>query len=171
MIINFGRISKFGKEIILQKKENGCVECISHCKDKCGYTRIRANGKHERLFRYIYEQKYGKIPEGMLVRHKCDNPSCVNIEHLEIGTPKDNVNDMIQRGRDGYHKPNLNCRGEKNINNKLTEEQVKEIYLNKGKSKEFCEKFKISRSLIWRIRNKIDWKWFTDKLDKKIDII
>lgn len=165
MKIIFGKVTKFGKEIVLQKKENGCIECISHCKDKCGYTRIRVNGKHERLFRYIYEQKYGGIPKGMLVRHKCDNPSCVNIEHLEIGTPKDNVRDMIERGRDCFHKPNLTSRGEKNSNNKLSENQVKEIYLSKGKYKEFSIKFNISRTLIWRIRNKIDWKWFTDTLD------
>lgn len=165
MITNIGKINPKGKDIILKYKENGCIECISHCKDTCGYTRIKVNGKHERLFRYIYEQKYGKIPKGLLVRHKCDNPSCINLAHLEIGTPQDNVNDMIKRGRDAYHRPNLSCRGTKSINNKLTEKEVKEIYLSKGKYKEFCQKFKISKSLVWRIRNKIDWKWFTDTLD------
>jgi hypothetical protein len=44
-------------------------------------------------------EKYGEIPKGMVIRHKCDNPACCNIEHLEIGTPLDNVNDMIERGR------------------------------------------------------------------------
>lgn len=165
MKISLGKVTKFSKEIILEERENGCIECTSHCKDNCGYTRIRVNGKHERLFRYIYEQKYGKIPKGMLLRHKCDNPSCVNIEHLEIGTPKDNVRDMIERGRDAFHRPNLKYRGEKSLNNKLTEKQVKEIYLSKGKYKEFCLNFKISTTLIWRIRNKLDWKWFTDTLD------
>lgn len=164
-MINLGKLSKNGKEIILKESNNGCIECISHCKDNCGYVRVYINGKQERLFRYIYEQKYGEIPKGMLIRHKCDNPSCVNIEHLEIGTPKDNVMDMITRGRDAYHKPNINCRGEKSPFSKLTKEQVKEIYTTKKNNKQLCEKFNISKTLIWRIRNKIDWKWFTDTLD------
>lgn len=87
---------------MLEERENGCIECISHCKDNCGYTRVRVNGKHERLFRYIYEQKYGKIPKGMVIRHKCDNPNCCNIKHLEIGTQKDNVRDLIERQPEKY---------------------------------------------------------------------
>lgn len=163
-MINLGKMSQNGKEVILKECENGCIECISHCKDSCGYVRIYINGKHERLFRHIYKQKYGEIPKGMLIRHKCDNPSCVNIEHLQIGTSKDNVNDMILRGRDAYHRPNINGRGENNPNNKLTKEQVKEIFLTRGKYKEFSKKFNISYSLIKNIRNRIDWKWYTDTL-------
>ena len=164
-MISLGKLTPNGKEVILEEKENGCIECISHCKDDCGYTRVFVNGKHQRLFRYIYEQKYGKIQKGMVIRHKCDNPNCCNIEHLEIGTPYDNVQDMIKRKRDGYHLSKTKIRGELNKNSKLTKEIVKEIYINKGKVKIYCERYNISRSLIWQIRNKRWWSWFTDTLD------
>lgn len=163
-MINLGKISKNGKEIILEKKDNECIECISHCKDSCGYTRIYIHGKHERLFRYIYEQKYGKIPKDKLIRHKCDNPSCCNIEHLEIGTPKDNVTDMIVRGRYNPHKDNPNCRGEKNKFNKLTKEEVKNIFISNESYSKMSKKYNVSKTLIYRIRKQIDWKWYTNTL-------
>lgn len=43
-MINLGKLSFNGKEVILEKKLNGCIECISHCKDDCGYTRIEIKG-------------------------------------------------------------------------------------------------------------------------------
>lgn len=57
-MINLGKFSNSNtsKEVILEKLENGCVKCISHCTDKDGYVRISYNGKHERLFRVLYMQ-------------------------------------------------------------------------------------------------------------------
>ena len=43
----------------------------------------------------------GEVPKGMLVRHRCDNPPCVNPEHLLLGTNSDNMKDMYARGRNG----------------------------------------------------------------------
>lgn len=49
--------------------------------------------------RWIYAFYHGPIPVGMVIRHKCDTPLCVNITHLEIGTQADNMRDMVLRGR------------------------------------------------------------------------
>ena len=49
--------------------------------------------------RLAYETWVGPIPEGHVVRHKCDNPPCINPDHLETGTKADNSRDMIVRGR------------------------------------------------------------------------
>lgn len=154
-----------GKDIILEERDNGCLECVSHSKDDCGYTRIRYNGKHERLFRVLYQLKYGEIPKGMVIRHCCDNPSCCNVEHLLIGTQKDNVRDMIDRGRDVYHNPQPLTRGTKNGSNKLSEEQVKEIYLSKSGCRKLSKLYGVSYVNINLIKRKKVWKWFTDTLD------
>lgn len=159
------RLSKNGKDIILEKLENGCVICTSHCKDKNGYVRVRHNGKHKRLHRVIYEMNYGKIPKEMVIRHKCDNPNCCNIEHLEIGTPQDNVNDMIERGRSTKGKPNINSRGVLNNQSKLTEQQVKEIYLSNLSLRELGKLYGVSDTNISYIKKKKQWKWLTDTLD------
>jgi hypothetical protein len=49
--------------------------------------------------RWIYEAVCGPIPDGLLLRHRCDNPLCVNPVHLEPGTSADNTQDMLKRGR------------------------------------------------------------------------
>lgn len=160
-MINLGKLSKQGKEVILEEKENGCIECISHCKDNCGYTRIRIDQKHQRLFRYIYEQRYGKIPDKMQIRHKCDNPSCCNIEHLEIGTAKDNAMDKVLRNRSRKGIPNLNTKGIKNGNHKLTENEVIDIYTSNLSNKKLAFKYNVSAGLISAIKNNKWWSWLT----------
>ena len=168
-MINLGKLTPNSKELILEERENGCIECISHCKDNFGYTRIKINGKHERLFRYIYEQKYGKIPKGMLIRHKCDNPSCCNIEHLEIGTPYDNVRDLIERQPEKYYSSrrtnSYKIKGTLNGRSKLNEQQVKEIYMSNLKRIEISKKYNISLTNVTDIKHKKTWKWLTDTLD------
>jgi hypothetical protein len=49
--------------------------------------------------RVAYSEATGPIPDGMLIRHRCDNPKCVNPAHLEVGTPLENMLDMAERGR------------------------------------------------------------------------
>lgn len=69
--------------------------------------------------RHAWELVKGTIPPGMVVRHKCDVPSCVNPDHIELGTVADNNRDMVERGRQ--------ARGERNGSAKLTLAQVNEI--------------------------------------------
>ena len=75
--------------------------CIEH-KGKPrpnGYVRITVNYKSWYAHRYAWFIKHGEIPEGMDVCHKCDNRRCHNVEHLFIGTRKDNMQDAKQKGR------------------------------------------------------------------------
>jgi len=103
------------KEIKWQINANGCWECTSHSGARGGYPQIQRDGKYYLLSRFMYKKYIGEIPDGMLIRHKCDNPKCINPEHLEIGTSKDNAQDKIKRNRFKQAK--------------LTENQVTEILL------------------------------------------
>lgn len=66
--------------------------------DKLGYGKVSVQG-HFLAHRLAYAETHGDIPEGLLVLHKCDVPSCVNPDHLYIGDDQDNMNDMAARGR------------------------------------------------------------------------
>ena len=95
-----GKKRKPIKYIINNK--TGCWECISHYLDNEGYAKIKINMITYGIHRLVLEEKLGrklnKFPKE-ITRHKCDNPCCINPEHLEIGTIKDNSNDMVERGR------------------------------------------------------------------------
>ncbi len=68
--------------------------------DGYGHFQVFRRGKWRslRAHRIAYEQSYGEIPAGLIVRHRCDNPRCVRPDHLELGTTKDNVRDLYERG-------------------------------------------------------------------------
>lgn len=90
------------------------------------------NGKTALAHRVAYELENGPIPDGLLVRHRCDNQLCCNPEHLELGTVADNNRDAVERGR--------SATGERNGRAKLTQEQVLEIRkLHKAKRKRIRE--------------------------------
>jgi len=68
--------------------------------DSCGYGRIRiATHKTQAAHRYSYQLHVGNIESELYVCHKCDNPTCVNTEHLFVGTQKDNMLDCVIKGR------------------------------------------------------------------------
>lgn len=65
-----------------------------------GYTSRTVKGIQYKEIRYVWEQVNKKrIPLGFVVRHTCDTPTCINPDHLIIGTHQDNMNDRAARGR------------------------------------------------------------------------
>ena len=63
------------------------------------YGHFSINGQSVKAHRWIYELLHGPIPDGMVLRHRCDIPECVNPMHLEAGTSAQNTADIIERGR------------------------------------------------------------------------
>ena len=136
-----------------------CWEWNGH-RDKDGYgrfhiyytkTKKQTNiGAHK----VSYELFYGKlVPGGMCVCHTCDNPTCVNPNHLWLGTNQDNMDDKINKGRQIH--------GENHHRAKLNWEKVKEIrvlYNNGENSREQLSKlFEMDKSTISDICNNIIW--------------
>lgn len=68
-----------------------------------GYGAFTVNQKIVGAHRVSYMIAYGSIPEGQLIRHRCDNRPCVRPDHLQTGNSLDNVRDMIERGRHGFY--------------------------------------------------------------------
>ncbi|MFS8369539.1 HNH endonuclease signature motif containing protein [Acetobacter indonesiensis] len=71
---------------------------------KGGHGTVYNNGKTVLAHRVAYEDKYGPIPQGMIVMHLCDNPACCNPDHLVLGTNKENMHDSILKGHQNRAK-------------------------------------------------------------------
>ena len=80
--------------------------CIDHGKTATvgnGYAGVYAYGKQRRLHRVVYALHHGmhpdELPIGGVVMHTCDNPRCINPNHLLLGTQQDNMDDKMAKGR------------------------------------------------------------------------
>jgi hypothetical protein len=104
--------------------------------------------------RIAYKLTKGNIPNNLNVLHTCDNTSCVNPNHLYLGTQKQNAQDAVIRNR----YPNR--KGEFNPQVKLTKEQVLEIKATprvRGSGVVLANKFGVSTTKIAQIRNNKAW--------------
>lgn len=134
--------------------ETGCWEFLGH-RDACGYGRIWRDGGLVRIHREIWKDSHGAIPDGMCVCHHCDNPCCVNIEHLFLGTHGDNMRDMLKKGR---HR--ALC-GEAQTQAKLKEEDVARIkrrILNGETPWSIAKDYPVSDAALYNIKRGARWR-------------
>ncbi len=130
--------------------------------NRWGYGNVGARGKIRKAHREAYEAVHGEdTAAGLVVRHKCDTPSCCNPAHLELGTVADNVRDMMERGRGVARK------GEACGKSKITESVVREIrslYVRGGGDLNqlgLALRFGVSKSLVGDILRRKVWSHVT----------
>lgn len=141
------------KPITWEVEENGCHIVTSHARRPNGYPYIQRGGKQKPIHRYTYEQRYGELESSSIViRHSCDNPACINIDHLSKGTQQDNMNDKVDRNRQ--------TKGEDAGKAVITEQEAKLIkYFYEGWTHdEIASQYRINRRQVSRIRNGSSWK-------------
>lgn len=146
-------------------------------RDKDGYGKVGVDYTDKRAHRISWELANGKSAAGLQVCHRCDRPSCVNPEHLFLGTQLDNSTDMKVKGRAAsgarngmalnpthshFAKVKFIFAGEANAEAKLTEKQVLEIrarYVPRKVGLEFLAKeYGVSFSNIHRIVKRQNWR-------------
>jgi hypothetical protein len=140
-----------------KKSLNECWEW-SGTLSSSGYGKLSIGGRHgfyARASRISYYLTFGEFNEELYVCHKCDNPLCVNSNHLFLGTAKENTDDMYIKERQSL--PPIN-NGEQHGNHKLTEEEVLYIYNSYSSMKELAFTFNVTTTTIHRILTGKAWK-------------
>lgn len=141
-------IERFHKKYI--KQEDGCWIWTGGARPNAKGTLYGRHwneyGKSEGSHRFSYRIHKGKIPKGLYVCHTCDNPLCVNPEHLFIGTHKDNMEDMVNKNR-SYK----GCGEDKGVS-KLTNSQANEIRESTLSQSKLAKIYGVSQTCIGRIK-------------------
>jgi hypothetical protein len=149
----------------IPEPNSGCTLWLgAACKH--GYGRIQVPGRGPKLaHRIAYEVKNGPIPEGLKLLHKCDNPGCINPDHLQPGTQAENVADMMAKGREN-RDPRPYHQGTKNPNSYITEDLVRNVLLSDLPQKAAAYHFGIAGSWVQRIRAREVWKHIDFPVDQ-----
>ena len=130
----------------VEKTPGGCWVWQGYRHPERGYGQIGRGRTGEGLIethRAAWEVTHGPIPEGMFVCHSCDNPPCCNPADLFLGTPADNVADMLRKGRE--------ARGIALPQARLTDAQVEEIHRLRGLGwlqREIADRFGVTQGYV-----------------------
>lgn len=131
--------------------ETGCWLIEYGASVGIGYKLVRAGNYEWYAHHFAHFMENGPVPLGTVRRHTCDQPNCINPEHIIAGTHADNVADKVSKNR--------HCYGTKHYRSRLTEEQVYEILASQGKTyAELSQIYGVSRGGIHNIKTGVSWK-------------
>ncbi len=145
-------ISQINKFLDKVNQTDSCWEWTG-ARHISGYGHFGTEGKTYRAHRFAWQIWNGEISKGLYVLHKCDNPSCVNPDHLFLGTAADNNRDRHLKGRDAAYKRS----GELNWRSKFTNEQVRairRIHFSGRSQGSIARQYKVTNQCIERRVNK-----------------
>jgi hypothetical protein len=157
MRIDLYDIARFFSRVEVKKQPNCWIYKGSIHHE--GYPSFSLNGKSVLGHRFSYMVFHGKIEEGLVVRHKCDNPKCVNPCHLETGTHLDNMRDKFVRNR--------TVKGSRNGRASLNEEQVLRIVGDGRTYQEIADEYGVCRDTVRNIMSGRNWSHVTGIKRKK----
>src|SRR5271154_3907006 len=134
----------------------GCWLWLGRCEKLTGYgiCWMDGEGRKRGAHRVMWELVFGPIPPNLHVCHHCDNPPCVNPDHLFLGTTRDNLRDAARKGR--TFRPT----GEKHPMHKLSEKDVREIRTRRANGEgpiALGKEFGVGYKQIWRICKGGNW--------------
>ena len=130
--------------------ESGCWEWSASF-TRGGYGQFATSKldgrKWYRAHRFAYEAFVGPIPSECVVMHKCDNPRCVNPDHLEVGTQAENIKDRDEKGRGKWMQ--------------IVGVSAEEIISSPASNRELARQLGCSPAHIWKVRNQ-KYAWTRD---------
>lgn len=129
-----------------ERSPSGCWHANGF-QNEDGYVIWSTRGGKVSAHRVSYQFFWGDIPEGLEVRHKCDNPPCVNPDHLETGTHSENMIDRSSRGR---AKSTLNEKSVRDIRERFEQGETAET---------LAENYGVTPSNIYLVVTRKTWKW------------
>lgn len=120
--------------------------------DKDGYSIVRLRGRRRvKAHRAAYEEFVGPVPDGQMVCHDCDNPPCINPQHLFLGSALDNKTDSVAKARH-VHGEGVYWK------QKITEAQAKEILASDEPAPVLAKRYGLHRNSIYYLRKGKSWK-------------
>lgn len=164
---NFAKFEeKFRKSVVVD--ENGCHIWQGVTNPSTGYgTMAVGSTKKMGAHRFAWSLKFGEIPKGLEVCHRCDVRTCCNVDHLFLGTRKENLADMRRKGRhahgDRHWTKTADRAARSAARGTITAETAKAIRVTYAKGKlsqtELAEKFGVGRSLVCAVLAGKTWKY------------
>lgn len=128
----------------VHKDPSGCWFWTGH-RNACGYGVFRVPPHTRLAHRVMYLHAKGEIPDGLVVMHDCDEPACVNPEHLHLGTMRENTRQMFRRNRSNRQR--------------FTPEQVQAIREDPRHQRVIAAAYGTSQSNVSAIKSRTNWSY------------
>lgn len=140
--------------------------------DRRGYGQLRVSTRDLRYATHVALRLYqGRIlGKGECACHRCDNPACVNPDHLFVGSHQENMQDAIHKGRmnldglrlgQGVKPAEVRARGERVGGAKLTDDLVRQIRADPASAYSLAKRFGVAKRTILSVRHRRTWAHIT----------